>query len=622
MKKIKTMIVTTSRADYGLLQPLIRAMASDESFEMKLAVTGSHLSTLHGRTVDQIEEDGLRADCLINMTPVGDLEQDVCAAIAEGLQGFSGIFAENPPDLLIVLGDRYELLSVCTAALIHKIPIAHIHGGESTFGAIDENIRHAVTKMSALHFPSIPAYGDRIIQMGENPERVFVVGALGIDGITGVDLMDVEELSRFSGVDFSGEVALMTYHPVTLDDGKSAPMQIGEVMEALFETDLSVLVTAPNMDAGGLAILEVIERAAAAYPSRITLVKNLGQRAYLSAMRHARLMIGNTSSGILESASFRIPVVNIGDRQGGRIRPGNVIDCACRRSDIRMALDRALSKDFEESIASLVNPYGDGKTAGRILAAIKTVDFGDKASLLKKRFYDMESAGAPRPVDASPIVLMGAGGHAKVIIEIIRKYHPAFHIVGITDKDEAKIGQSVLGVPVIGTDDILVELAGKGVRKALITLGMVESFQPRLKLYRKARESGFELVSVVHGASVVSDSAEFGDGNALMAGSIINAGVRVGSNCILNTGCIIEHDCILGNNIHVAPGATLSGGVTIGDNCLIGAGAVVIQGIRIGENCIIGAGSAVVRDIPPNSVVAGVPARHIRFSKWFDDTNM
>lgn len=390
MNKYKVMIVTASRADYGLLVPLIRKMNEDGWFEVKLVITGSHLSETHGMTVEQIVYDGFAIDDTVDIHIKSDSQDNTCCSIAEGIKGFSASICRIYPDLIIVLGDRYELWCVCMAAVVHRVPIAHIHGGEVTYGAIDDCIRHSITKMAVIHFPSIELYKKRIIQMGEDPGSVFAVGALGIDNIKTVDLLGAEALSEQTGVDFSKKVALMTYHPVTLDDVSAATIQVRRIMEALYETDIFTLITMPNADAGGIHIYETIMGFVNNFPNKFRLIKNLGQRRYLSAMEHSALMLGNSSSGIIESASFRLPVVNIGDRQSGRYKPANVIDCDCSKEAILGALKRAQSSDFRDSIDIIKNPYGDGNTAGRIIRILKTVDLSNKESLLKKRFYDIK----------------------------------------------------------------------------------------------------------------------------------------------------------------------------------------------------------------------------------------
>ena len=391
MEKIKVMAVSTGRADYGLLYPLLKNIIADDILDLQFIATGTHLSPFHGETIKLIEEDkDIPVAAKVEMAMESDKEDSICISIATGLKGFSRLFNDQPPDVLIVLGDRYELWAICIAAVIHKIPIAHIHGGEATFGLIDDPIRHSVTKMSALHFASIDLYAKRIIQMGEKPERVYVVGAIGLDNIKNIPVMPRQELSDYAQVDFSEKIALMTFHPVTLDSYGSAEQQIQVVLNALLKTDLIVLMTMPNSDTSGNVIYLKIREYAQQYPKKFRLVNNLGQKAYISAMKYAKLMIGNSSSGIIESASFNLPVVNIGDRQSGRYKPGNVIDCACMPQKITEAIHHALSDKFKASIESLESPYGDGHTAARIVNVLKGIDFTNKTPLIKKGFYDLK----------------------------------------------------------------------------------------------------------------------------------------------------------------------------------------------------------------------------------------
>lgn len=390
MQKKKIMVVTTGRADYGLLSPLICRINENFRFDLQLIATGTHLSALHGQTIQLIEADqNVKVADTLEMTPKDDTEDAICSSVASGLAGFSQLLVKYRPDLLFVLGDRYELWSACLAAVIHKIPIAHIHGGETTYGIIDDSIRHSVTKMAAFHFASIELYAKRIIQMGEHPERVFVVGAIGLDNIKSTPLMARKELSEYAGVNFEKKVALMTYHPVTLDSYESAGRQIKAVLDALIQTDLLVIMTMPNSDTSGRIIYQALVHYCEQYPEKFKLIKNLGQRGYLSAMKYARLMVGNSSSGIIESASFQLPVVNIGDRQAGRFKPSNVIDCDCEKDLVIDAVNRALSDQFKQSIAGLTSPYGDGNTAKRILSILESIDLTKKVQYLKKGFFDI-----------------------------------------------------------------------------------------------------------------------------------------------------------------------------------------------------------------------------------------
>lgn len=388
------MVVTTGRADYGLLTPLLHKLANHSFFTLFLTVTGSHLSEIHGNTIVEIENDGFEISHKVDMNVHIDSEEGICDAIARGLTGVSAAITAARPDIMVVLGDRFELLAAGTAATIHKIPIAHIHGGESTFGSIDDAIRHALTKMSSFHFTSLPLYADRIVQMGEHPSRVHTVGALGLDNIQSIRLMSLSELSEYTNIDFEKRTALMTYHPVTLDNPLAAETQTKAILDALAERGISTLITMPNTDTAGRMIYHMIREYEKRSPETFTLIKNLGQQAYLSAMKYSCFMIGNSSSGIIESASFRLPTINIGDRQAGRFRPANVIDCGYAKENIKNSIDKALSMEFKHSIANVQNPYGDGNASNTITKILTAINPEEKKRYLKKGFFDLPEISA------------------------------------------------------------------------------------------------------------------------------------------------------------------------------------------------------------------------------------
>jgi UDP-hydrolysing UDP-N-acetyl-D-glucosamine 2-epimerase len=382
------MVVTTGRADYGLLYPLIKKIEKSEKLNLILCATGSHLSKFHGYTLDLIKNDNIAIDYKVDLKIESDTEKDICSSISIGIRGFSEVFLKNRPDVLVLLGDRYELFCAAIPAVIHKIPVAHIHGGESTLGLIDDPVRHSVTKMASIHFTSLEIYRKRVIQMGESPERVFNVGAIGLDNIKNTSLPDKKELEKLTGIDFENKTGLLTYHPVTFDDYKDSLRQINEILSAILETDIFVLATMPNTDTGNQFIYNALNGFLEKYPDKIKIVKNLGQRAYLGAMKHSSLMIGNSSSGIIESPFFKLPVVNIGDRQGGRFKAENIIDTDCEFENIKKSIEKALSDDFKKSLENMENPYGDGTASDKIAARLEAFDFKDR-SLIKKGFYDL-----------------------------------------------------------------------------------------------------------------------------------------------------------------------------------------------------------------------------------------
>jgi len=389
MRRLKTAVFTTSRADYGLLYPLIKKINEDSYFELMLVVAGNHFLPEYGYTVSEIRKDGFTHFDEIKTFNGGDNERDILFSIADSIKDVSMLLDKLRPEVVIILGDRYELWSISIPSVIHRIPIVHIHGGETTSGSTDEVVRHSITKAASIHFASIEEYRKRIISMGEDPSRVFAVGALAIDNMKQSNLLSIDELSLLTGVDFGENIGLLTYHPVTFDDYFSSTKKIKEVLDAVVESDILALITMPNADVGGMVVFKEISAYLDKYPQRLRLIKNLGHTAYLSAMKYAKIMIGNSSSGIIESASFKLPVVNIGDRQDGRMKPANIIDCKCKCADIILGIEKALSKIFNDGLRELENPYGDGKAAGRIIQILKSIDFYDKEKLLKKRFYEI-----------------------------------------------------------------------------------------------------------------------------------------------------------------------------------------------------------------------------------------
>jgi UDP-hydrolysing UDP-N-acetyl-D-glucosamine 2-epimerase len=376
-------VVTVARSDYGIYKPVLREICKEKDLDLQLIVGGMHFSPEFGYTATAIESDGFKIAARVEMLLSSDSPQGVAKSIGIGVVGFAQAYAHLKPDLLLLLGDRFEMLSAAAAALPFRIPIAHIHGGESTEGAFDEAIRHAITKMSHLHFASTEAYAKRIEQMGEEPWRVTVSGAPSLDNLCGACLMGKEGLEGRFGFDLQNPTLLVTYHPVTLEHENTA-FQIDELLAALEELSFNLIFTAPNADTDGRIILERI-RTFVGDRSRAWLVPSLGLEAYFSLMATAAAMVGNSSSGIIEAASFRLPVVNIGTRQHGRVRGPNVLDVGYTRKEISEGIRRATAPAFKQELTGLVNPYGDGKAAGRIVRKLKTVPLNQE--LIAKHFY-------------------------------------------------------------------------------------------------------------------------------------------------------------------------------------------------------------------------------------------
>lgn len=389
MARRKVCVVSGTRAEYGLLFWLLRAIRKDPAFELQLVVTGTHLSQEWGYTKSVIEKDGFEIADEVDILLSSGSQVGVTKSIGLGLIGFAESFRHLAPDLLVVLGDRYEILAAATAAMVARIPIAHIHGGESSEGQIDEAIRHAVTKMAHLHFVSTEPYRRRVIQLGEQPDRVWNVGAPGLDNIRRLKLLSGAGLERELGYSLGEKYFLVTYHPVTLAREDPARVLENLLGAAAKFPGTTLFFTKANADAGGRAINELIAKAAAADSARIKLVDSLGQRRYLSAMRHAAAVVGNSSSGLIEAPAMGVPTVNIGDRQRGRIRATSVIDCGNSEKEITRALETALSPAFRKIARETVSPYGDGRSSPRIVKILRSVDLD---GILFKTFHDLSDS--------------------------------------------------------------------------------------------------------------------------------------------------------------------------------------------------------------------------------------
>lgn len=386
MKKI--VILTATRAEYGLLKPLMVGMIADPFYDTRIVVTGMHLSSEFGMTVKEIEADGIPIDKRIEIVMSSDTSVALSKSMGLAMISFSEYFNECNPDALIVLGDRFETLAVCAAATNDRIPIFHLHGGEATEGLIDEAIRHSITKMSYLHFTSTEAYRKRVIQMGENPDRVFNVGAMGVENALKADELSTEELERFLGFKLGEQYAVGTFHPVTLENA-TAECQTQELLAAVGDhPEITYLFTKANADTDGRVINELLEQYSNKHDN-LHLVDSLGMNRYLNAVRGASFVIGNSSSGLIEVPSFHVPTINIGDRQLGRICGETIISCNPDRKSISDAIEKALNKSFRQSIREAKNLYGDGHTSEKILEIIKDFYKRDKICI-KKKFYDID----------------------------------------------------------------------------------------------------------------------------------------------------------------------------------------------------------------------------------------
>jgi UDP-hydrolysing UDP-N-acetyl-D-glucosamine 2-epimerase len=377
-------VVTCARSDVGLYLPLLAAIREHTELDLKIIATGSHLSARFGLTVNQIESAGFRVDERVESLVDSDKPEAISESIGNGVVGFSKLFARWRPDILVVLGDRFDMFPAALAALPMRIPVAHLYGGELTEGAIDDALRHSHTKLSHIHFVALEEYADRVRQMGEEPWRVTVSGLLTVDYLRTMQLWSREETARRFGFDLNRPVVLITFHPVTLEY-EHTRTQINNILAAVERTGVQCLFTYPNADTAGREIVDAIERFCAGRTDRRVII-NAGQTGYFSLMNTVSVMVGNSSSGIIEAPSFRLPVVNIGTRQAGRVYMRNVIHCTPNADDIYSALQRALTAEFRESLHDLKNRYGDGHAAERIVDKLATVDLG---KLIPKRFVDM-----------------------------------------------------------------------------------------------------------------------------------------------------------------------------------------------------------------------------------------
>ena len=385
---LKIAVVTGSRAEYGLLKPLLDAIRKDRSLKLQLLVTGMHLSPEFGLTYQQIEQDGYRIDEKVEMLLSGDTDSAIVKSTAIGMMGMADALLRLQPDWVVLLGDRFETFAAAFAAHQAKIPVAHLHGGELTEGATDDAMRHAITKMSYLHFTSTEIYRKRVIQLGESPNRVFTTGAIGLDSANKISLLSNKKLSKALGFNVTNKTVLVTYHPVTMEH-QSAERQMKNLLRALDRfPDRKIIFTLPNADSDGRVIINLINEYVKGNPERTIVFSSLGQEKYLSALQFIEAVIGNSSSGIIEVPFFGKPTVNIGDRQRGRIRAASVIDTGIDTSSIIRGMQKAFSASFRIGLKNLKNPYGNGRATGKIVSAIKKTGH---LSSTKKKFFDLRS---------------------------------------------------------------------------------------------------------------------------------------------------------------------------------------------------------------------------------------
>lgn len=382
----KICVVTGSRAEYGLLSGLMRAIQEDKDLQLQVIATNMHLSPEFGLTYREIEKDGFRIDKKVQMLLSSDTPNATTKSVGLATIGFADAYEDLQPDLIVVLGDRFEILAAVSAALFFKIPVAHLHGGEITEGAYDDSIRHAITKMSHLHFTSTEAYRQRVIQLGEQPDRVFYVGAIGVENIKRVPLMSQAELEDSIRFKLGEKSLLVTYHPVTLENHTAAD-QCRNLLEALDEfPDYKIIFTLPNSDTDGRVIIRLINEYVSLRPERCMAIPSLGLQRYLSALKCVSAVVGNSSSGIIEVPSFGIPTLDIGNRQKGRIAAESVVHCGNDSRSIIEGMQQVLSDVFRKQVKHVLNPYEKRDTTKNIYKIISTYPL---ENLRQKKFYDV-----------------------------------------------------------------------------------------------------------------------------------------------------------------------------------------------------------------------------------------
>jgi len=379
-------VVTGTRAEYGLMYWIIKLLQEDKDVQLQLIATGMHLSPEFGLTYKEIEKKGFKIDKKIEMLLSSDSEVGISKSMGLAQIGFAEAYQELVPDIIILLGDRFEIFSAASAAMVSKIPIAHLHGGETTQGLIDEPIRHSITKMSQLHFTATEVYRKRVIQMGEDPSRVFNVGSPGLDNIFKLDLLDKEEFEKSIDFTLNKSNILITFHPVSLENNTSET-QFQALLSAISDLkNTNFIFTKPNSDTNGRIIIQLIDDFVSRNKDKACAFTSLGQKRYLSALKHIDVVLGNSSSGLAEAPSFKVATIDIGDRQKGRIKAESVLNCDPTKESITKALQLARTKKFQKKLNNVKNPYGGGGASEKIVEIIKEFDYSD---ILKKKFYDI-----------------------------------------------------------------------------------------------------------------------------------------------------------------------------------------------------------------------------------------
>ena len=385
MKKIKICIVNSSRAEYGLLKNLIKKLRSIKKFDFHLSVTGTHLSKTHGFTINEIIKDKIKIDSKIRILKSGDSSNDISNSFSKGVSQYSKLFQKINPKLILILGDKFEVMSAAIASTLHRIPIAHIHGGEETIGSLDNVIRHAITKMSHIHFASTKEYRSRIIQMGENPKYVFDVGAIGLENVNQIKFMDKKFFKKEYEINFKKKTIMICFHPVTLEP-KTEKKYIGEILKSLiYFKDCNLIFTSPNADHGYTNILHSI-KTFVKNNKNAYFIESFGRTEFISCLKLSTVILGNSSSGIIEAPSLKTFTINLGSRQKGRIQANSVFNCEIKKNLMIKLIDRIINKKLKTKKDTFKNPYFKKNSSNKIIHELKKIDY---SSLIKKRFLKL-----------------------------------------------------------------------------------------------------------------------------------------------------------------------------------------------------------------------------------------
>jgi UDP-hydrolysing UDP-N-acetyl-D-glucosamine 2-epimerase len=592
---LRLALLTTGRQDWGILRSTCLALRQRSQIDLHIFAGGMHASREFGDPLSSLQADNFVPSEVFSWL---DRESSRTAYGQAGVavQEIGESLARLDPQALILLGDRYETLSAAFAATLARIPVIHVHGGEETEGAFDNAFRHAITKLSHLHFVSHPQHARRVIAMGEDPSTVHVVGAPGLDNFHRQDLPNRGEMEKFLGLPLQAPVVLVTLHPATW--GAKPEDECRALITALDRVPATYVITLPNSDPGADTIRSLLK--AAERPGRVV-VKALGDRHYWGLLKFADAMAGNSSSGIIEAPLLELPVVNVGDRQRGRLRGNNVLDAAPETKEIEKALRKALTPEFRAGLRDQASPYGDGRSGERIAEVLAS---WRPPSPPVKKWHGPDVKNKPKD-----IVIVGGGEHARVVIEAAKSRSDLWNVVGFVDPLPESRTRQHLGVRCLGDDPEALAVARNSDCGLVLGVGGTAVSTARRGIVERYGLPSERWAAVIHSDAWVSSTAHLEPGVTVLAGAIVNSGARIGAHTIINSGAIVEHDVHVGAFAHVGPGVVVGGGASIGEEAFLGLGCRIRDHVDIGPRTLIGMGAAVVASVPEDRVMMGVPAK-------------